>query len=104
MGEPVWYIPVGLVAVGIAWSIRKLQPFILQVFIAVIVPAILSAVAACIPEWLHPSPPGEGAFGWTVVLAALWAMWSIPTCLVAVIIFNFIRRFKNRESRPNKEE
>ena len=92
MAEPIWYIPVVLIAVGIAWAIRKIQPIILQVFIAVIAPMFLSAVLAAVPQLLYPSSPGDGAWGWTVILAATWAMISVPTCLVAVIIFNRIQR------------
>lgn len=92
MGEPIWYIIVGLVAVGIAWVIRKMQPVILQVFIAVIASVVLSVLLALVPELLHPSPPGEAAFGWTVILAATWAMVATPICLVAVVVFNLLQR------------
>jgi hypothetical protein len=92
MGEPIWYIPVGLVAVAIAWAIRKIKPVILQFFIAVIAPAFLSAVLAVVPQLLYPSPPGEGAWGWTVILAATWALVSVPSCLVAVIVINRVQR------------
>jgi hypothetical protein len=91
MGEPLWYIPAGLVAVGIAWAIRKIQPVILQVFIAVIAPTFLSAALAIALQLMSP-PGGEGAGGWTVILAGTWAMMSVPICLVAVLIFNRIQR------------
>lgn len=100
MGEFIWYIPVSLASVGIAWAIRKIQPIILQVIIAVIATAILCAVLAFVPQLLYPSPPGEGAFGWTIILAATWTMVSIPSCLVAVILFNFIQR--HRQKNENK--
>ena len=100
MGEFIWYIPVSLASVGIAWAFRKIQPIILQVFIAVIAPAFLCAFLALVPQLLYPSPPGEGAFGWTVILAATWAMVSIPSCLVAVIIFYFLQQ--HRQKNENK--
>lgn len=103
MAESIWYIVIGSISVGIAWAIRKIEPIILQFFIAIIVPGILSAVLACIPEWLNPSPPGEGAFGWTIIIAATWAMWAIPTCLVAVIVFYFLRRKKLNKPESNEE-
>ena len=100
MGESIWYIPVGLVSVAIAWVIRKIQPIILQVFIAVIAPALLCAVLASVPQLLYPSPPGEGALGWTVILAATWSIVAVPACLVSVITFNLLkRRNQGNESR-----
>lgn len=94
MGNSISYIPVGLVAIGLAWAIRRLQPIILQVFIAVIAPVILSTIFAFVPELLHPSPPGENALAWTLILAATWAIVAVPVCLVAVIIFNLLQTRK----------
>jgi ABC-type Co2+ transport system permease subunit len=96
MGDPIWYIFVGLASVGIAWAIKKIQPVILQIFIAVIISAVLSVLLAFVPELLRPSPPGEAAFGWTVILAATWAMVAIPTCLIAVVVFNRLQRRSQR--------
>lgn len=102
MGDAIWYLPLGLLSVGIAWSIRKLEPLILQIFVAIIAPAFLSAIFACIPEWMHPSPPGEGAFGWTIILAATWAMVTVPICLITVIVFHVLQRQKR--SKENQKE
>jgi len=101
MGESIWYIPIGLVSVVMAWAIRKIQPVILQVFIAVIAPAFLSAVLASVPQLLYPSPPGEGALGWTVILAATWTMVSVPSCLIAVTIFNFLQRHNRKRGNED---
>jgi hypothetical protein len=92
MGDPIWYLLIGSISIAVAWAIRKIEPLIIQVFLAVLIPGILSVVGACIPEWLTPSPPGEGAFGWTVILAATWAIWAIPTCLVAVTVFHLMNK------------
>ena len=103
MGDPIWYLLIGLISIAVAWAIRKIEPFIIQVFLAVLIPGILSVAGACIPEWLNPSPPGEGAFGWTIILAATWAMWAIPTCLVATTVFCLMNIRKRKSSEPNKD-
>ena len=101
MGDPIWYLLIGSISIAVAWAIRKIEPFIIQVFLAILIPGILSVVGACIPEWLNPSPPGEGALGWTIILAATWAMWGIPTCLVAATVFHSMKR-KSESSERNK--
>lgn len=102
MGNTIWYIPIGLVSVGIAWLIRKLEPLILQIFIAGIVPVVMSIFFACVPEWIHPSHSGEGAFGWTLILAATWAMVAVPVCLAAVIAFHVLQRQKRSKVNQNE--
>lgn len=92
MGDMFWYIAVSLVSVSIAWFIRKVQPVILQVFIALIVPVFASSLLSMVPELLKPSTPGENAFAWTLILAATWAMVAVPVCLVSVIAFNVLQR------------
>ncbi|MEA5114877.1 MAG: hypothetical protein VB050_12710 [Geobacteraceae bacterium] len=103
MGDPTWYLLIGSISIAVACAIRKIQPFIFQVVLAVLIPGILSVVGACIPEWLNPSPPGEGAFGWTIILAATWAMWAVPTCLVAVTVFHLMKKRRKESSEPNKD-
>jgi hypothetical protein len=102
MGDQIWYLLIGSVSILIAWLIRKIEPIILQLFLAVIVPAILSVVAACIPSWLSPSTPGEGALGWTIILAGTWTMWAVPTCLAAVVFFHWWRRKKSEPTEPDE--
>lgn len=103
MGAPIWYLFIGSISIAVAWAIRKIEPVIIQVFLAVLVPGILSVVGACIPGWLNPSPPGEGAFGWTVILAATLAIWAIPTCLVGVTVFHLMEKWKSESSEPQKD-
>lgn len=98
MTNPTWYILIVSISVGIAWAIRKIEPIIIQAIIAIIAPGILSIVFAFIPEWLNPSPAGEGSFGWTIVLAATLAMWAIPACLIAGIVINILQRKISRKS------
>lgn len=100
MNNYVAYIPVCLAVIGIAWVSRKIKPVILQVFIAFIAPISISMFLAFIPEWIHPSPPGENALSWTLVLAATYAIVAVPVCLVSVIIFNLLQR---REQRSNNK-
>jgi hypothetical protein len=98
MGDPIWYLLIGSISIAVAWAIRKIEPLIIQVFLAVFIPGILSVVGASIPERLNPSPPGEGAFGWTIILAATWAIWAIPTCLGAVTVFHLLKNRKSESS------
>jgi hypothetical protein len=86
------YLPVSLISVGVAWTVRKLRPIILQVFIAIIVPSLASAILAIALELINPSTPGEGGMGWTIILAASWAIVAVPVCLISVIIFNLLQR------------
>jgi hypothetical protein len=95
MGDPIWFLLTGSVSILIAWLIRKIEPIILQLFLAAIVPAILSVAAVCILNWLSPSTPGEGALGWSIILAGTWIMWAVPTCLTAVVFFQWWRRKKS---------
>jgi hypothetical protein len=55
------------------------------------------------PAWQNHSPPSDGAFGWTVLLDASWAIWAIPTCLLAVKIFGLMKNRKSESSEKQKE-
>lgn len=101
MNNYVSYIPVCLAVIGVAWVSRKIKPIILQVFIAFIVSIAISIFLACIPEWIHPSTPGENAFSWTLVLAATYAIVAVPVSFVAMIVFNLLQR---RDQRSNNKQ
>ncbi|MDD2736864.1 MAG: hypothetical protein PHF56_23265 [Desulfuromonadaceae bacterium] len=92
MPEFVSYLPVGLVSIGVAWVMRRLRPVVLQVFIALIVPTLVSAMLAIAPELIEPSPPGEGGMAWALILAASWTIIAVPICLISVTIFNIMQR------------
>jgi len=102
MNDCVAYIPVCLAVIGVAWASRKIKPIILQVFISFIASIAISTFLAFIPEWIHPSTPGENALSWTLVLAATYAIVAIPVSLVAVVIFNILQRRDLRSD--NKQE
>jgi len=104
MGDPIWFLLIGSVSILISWIIRKIEPIILQLFLAVIVPAILSVVAVCILNWLSPSTSGEGALGWSIILAGTWTMWAIPTCLTSVAFFHWWRRNKGQDESKRKNQ
>lgn len=93
------YIPVCLISIGIAWAFRNLQPIVFQFFISFIAPIIISFALAFVPELLKPSPPGEAWFAWTLILGATWAMVAVPVCIVAVIVFNTIRKAKKKSQK-----
>jgi hypothetical protein len=101
MSNYVAYIPVCLAVIGVAWVSRKIKPIILQVFIAFIASIAISTFLALIPEWIHPSPPGENAFSWTLVLAATYTIVAVPVSLVAVMILNLLQ---HRHQRSNHRQ
>lgn len=94
MADFVIYIPIIIIVIGVAWAIRKLQPIVLQVFVAVIGSLFASAVLGVAPELIKPSTPGEGGTGWSIILAASYAIVAVPTCLISIAIFNFVERRK----------
>jgi predicted PurR-regulated permease PerM len=102
MNDYVAYIPVCLAVIGVAWAIKKIKPIILQVFIAFIASISISTFLAFIPEWIHPSTPGENALSWTLVLAATYAIVAVPVSLVAMIVFNLFQSSGQRDN--NKQE
>ncbi len=100
MSEFVSYIPIIIIVIGVAWAIRKLQPIVFQVFVAVIGSLFASAVLGIAPEIIKPSTPGEGGMGWSIILAASYAIIAVPTCLISMIIFNFAQR-RNKAKKAN---
>lgn len=92
------YIPVFdvLISIGIAWVFRKLRPIVFQIVISILFPLICSFALAFVPELLKPSPPGEGWFAWALISGATWSMVAVPVCLVFVIIFNTIGKYRKK--------
>ncbi len=88
------YIPICIISIGIAWVFRKLEPIVLQFFISLLLPVIISFALAFLLELLNPSPPGEAWFGWTIILGITWSMIAVPICFVAAIAFNRINKRK----------
>jgi hypothetical protein len=99
----VSYIPIIIIVIGAAWSIRKLQPIALQVFLALIVSLLASAILGVAPEIIKPSTPGEGGMGWSIVLAASYAIVAVPTCLISITFFNFVQRRKEMDALKREE-
>lgn len=103
MNNYVAYIPVCLAVIGVSWASRKIKPIILQVFIGVIASIAISTFIALIPEWIHPSSPGENAFSWTLVLAATYAIVAVPVSLVAVTILNLLLRRDQQDTNRRED-
>lgn len=103
MNNYVAYIPVCLAVIGVSWASRKIKPIILQVFIGFIASIAISTFIALIPEWIHPSSPGENAFSWTLVLAATYAIVAVPVSLVAVTILNLLQR-RDQQNTNRRED
>jgi Na+(H+)/acetate symporter ActP len=103
MNNYVAYIPVCLAVIGVSWASRKIKPIILQVFIGFIASIAISIFIALIPEWIHPSSPGENAFSWTLVLAATYAIVAVPVSLVAVTILNLLQR-RDQQNTNRRED
>lgn len=103
MNNYVAYIPVCFAVIGVSWASRKIKPIILQVFIGLIASIAISTFIALIPEWIHPSSPGENAFSWTLVLAATYAIVAVPVSLVAVTILNLLQR-RDQQNTNRRED
>lgn len=85
---------ISLISICIAWCIRNWRPLILQLALAILVPSVVSVIVVVTLNLFFSS--GEVITGWSMIVAALWAIIGVPICVASVLLRHFLLRKNTR--------